>query len=126
MKLGDLKNVETVLKKVVNTALPIKIAYLLSKCLPKMDQELTILEKMRIKLVNQYGVKGDGDQITVTKEKLPAFLKEYNGLLDVDVDIEMPSISIDVLEKANVKLTPIEVESLVKIGLIDEKMMLNG
>ena len=110
MKLGKLKQADESLKKLLTADLPVQEAYKLSRVVARISEELTAAEKIRNDLVmKKYGVKKD-DKFAVPPEKLEEFYKEYNTLLDVEVDIPIVKIKLDSLNGA--KLSAVDLHNL--------------
>ena len=95
IKRGELKQVEESLKKLLNKELPLAAAYLLSKTVKTIEEELAGIEDTRKKLVSKYGVKVEGDgRIVVPPDKMPEFLKEFDLLLDTDLELNYSPIPL--------------------------------
>lgn len=119
MKMLDLKNAENALHKLVNTDLPVKIAFNLSYVIDKIDAELKRFDDFRIKLVKKYG-KETENGFEVLRENSIVFGKDMDELLSTEVDITIPfDISIDLLNDA--KFSIIDIKSLIKIGILSDK-----
>lgn len=89
MKLSQLINSQEGLKKLMETKLPVKVAYKVSKIISKCQPDLKIYEEQRINLVKELGEESDTDKDnwTVKPENLTKFTEEMNKLLDVEVDL---------------------------------------
>jgi GTP1/Obg family GTP-binding protein len=111
MKLGKLVQASGSLKKLLNADLPAREAYRLSRMATRMEEELTAVEKLRIDLVmKKYGTQKEDKTWFVPPEKLEVFHKEYNELLDVEVDIPTVKIKLEVLD--DVKLSAVDLGNL--------------
>ena len=113
MSLVEVKNAETALNKVLSSQLDIKTSYNLGKIVKKLNEELTNLESIRIKLVDKYGTVNEKGEKNVEKDNLKEFYREYGEALKIEVEFDINKISIDKL--SDIKLTPIEVSSLISI-----------
>ena len=113
MSLVEVKNAETALNKVLSSQLDIKTSYNLGKIVKKLNEELTNLESIRIKLVGKYGTVNEKGEKNVEKDNLKEFYREYGEALKIEVEFDINKISIDKL--SDIKLTPIEVSSLISI-----------
>ena len=122
MKLGHLKSVESVMAKLIQSELPIKMAFSLTLIVDEMQERLTKLEEFRVTLVEKYGIKDkDGDGIQVPMNKIEDFNNEYNELLDADIELTPVVLDVDVLESLDFKVTVRELDSLIKAGFLDMK-----
>lgn len=108
--LGQLKNSEQALVALSNCALPIALAYRVSKVLKIIGAELTDLEEARQKLVQKYGVENEGT-ISVSSDKFDVFIEEFNPLLLETVDIPFEPFSVNSLPET-VTLTPLQISQL--------------
>ena len=118
MKLGVLKNAEFALSLLVQKELPIRLAFELNSIIDDVDDNLKRLEDFRVKLVEKYGEKNDKGEIIVKKSKLGSFQKEYDELLDSEIDLKPVPISLKVLEDLNIKMSIKNVDALYKAGFI--------
>ncbi len=118
MKLGQLKAAQYPLVLLIESELPIRIAFQLNSIIDKIDTSLARLEEFRIKLIEKYGEKAENGDITVANNKKELFNQEYIELLDSEVDIEPVAIPISVFEENNIKMSVKNVNALVKAGFI--------
>jgi len=120
VRLIEIKLIENSLNKLMEANLNVKIAYKLSKLLKKIGQELQDLEENRIRLVKKYSNDAENDkEMKVADDKVDEFQKEFNVLLNVEVDVPFEPISIDDLGD-DIKLTPIDIIRLGNIISCDE------
>jgi hypothetical protein len=120
IKLGDLKNVENTILKVINAELPIKIAFQINLIVDDLDDKLTKLEKFRIGLVKKYGEEDKLGNLQVLPANMPAFSQELKELMDSDVDFKPVKIPLEVFDTAGIKVTVKELNALIKAGFIDQ------
>jgi hypothetical protein len=119
MKLGELKSIEGPLKKIVNSELPVSLAYKISKMIGKVSSELAALEEFRIQLINKYGEKDEVGNVRVPQDKLKDFMEDYNSILHEEVEgLTLVTVPLVALEEAGVRLTPVEVKVLADHGLL--------
>lgn len=121
IKLGDLKNVEPTILKIINAELPIKIAFQINLMIDDLDDKLTKLEEFRINLVKKYGEADKDGNLQVKPKKIQAFTQELKELMDSDVDFTPVKIPIEVFETANINITVKELNALIKAGFIDQQ-----
>ena len=120
IKLGDLKNVEPIILKIINAELPIKIAFQINLMIDDLDDKLTKLENFRINLVKKYGEEDKSGNLQVIPKNTQAFTQELRELMDSDVDFTPVKIPIEVFDSANIKVTVKELNALIKAGFIDQ------
>ena len=120
VKLGDLKNVEQIMVRLVNSELPIRTAFQLNVMIEDLDDKLSKLEKFRIDLVTKYGTPDKLGNLQVEKENMVKFTNELKELMDSDVDFTPVKIPIEVFEDNNIKLTIKDLNSLMTAGFIDK------
>ena len=120
VKLGDLKSVEQIMVRLVNSELPIRTAFQLNVMIEDLDDKLSKLEKFRIDLVSKYGTPDKLGNLQVEKENMVKFTNELKELMDSDVDFTPVKIPIEVFEDNNIKLTIKDLNSLMTAGFIDK------
>jgi hypothetical protein len=110
--VATLKNAEPGLIKLSNSALPINIAFRVSKVLKSIAKELALFEESRMKLVKKYGVTNEEtSEISVSEENMEAFFKEISELLEEEVELSFNKIDINSIPDS-VTLSPNEVSAL--------------
>lgn len=123
MKYGELKMIENPLKKVINTELPVVLAYKISKLITKVSDELNSIDQFRISLVKKYGENEEDGSIKVPQKNVDKFTKEFNELLESDIDEINPiKISLSVLVENNVKLSASDISLLEQTGFIENDL----
>ena len=120
IKLGDLKNVENIILRIINAELPIKLAFQINLMVDDLDEKLTKLENFRIGLVKKYGEEDKNGNMQVLPKNMKDFSQELKELMDSDVDFKPVKIPLDVFDSANIKVTVKELNALIKAGFIDQ------
>lgn len=120
VKLGDLKNVENIILRIINAELPIKLAFQINLMVDDLDEKLTKLENFRIGLVKKYGEEDKNGNMQVSPKNMKDFSQELKELMDSDVDFKPVKIPLDVFDSANIKVTVKELNALIKAGFIDQ------
>ena len=116
----DIINAKNALRKIVNSDLPIKMAFELSSIVDDIENQLNKFEKFRISLFEKYGTKDKKGNISVEKDNLKSFNNEMDDLLNAEVNINIKPIKIDdVLSIDGLKLSIRDLKALNNIGLID-------
>lgn len=95
ISLGQIKLSEQALVRLSNEALPIQIAFQVSRLIRQLGPELQNLENQRLKLVHKYGqTDTDSGQTTVPPENIPQFTEEMTPLLDTLIQIDFEKIPL--------------------------------
>lgn len=103
-KLAEVKVRHQTLCNLGNKKLPVKVSYAISKNIMKLQEEVETLEKERVKLAEQYAVKGeDGkpkviNNSYVMEENQEVFAKEYQEFLDTETEIMIYTIPEELIE----------------------------
>jgi len=120
VKLGMIKIAEEAAQKLLASDLNVKTAWKLRKAFNILKKELEDLEEVRIKLVNKYGTPDPHNpgSINVSPEKLADFLKEFNPLLEQEIELKYSPIPVSEILEANIDFSPIQLSYLEDIGLI--------
>lgn len=93
---GEIWNAKAALQELIKEVLPVKTAYWLTKLVRKADEQLRDIEAVRVKLMNQYGQRGeDGNlvadahnNVVMIPENQAAFATTFNELLSETVEVE--------------------------------------
>jgi hypothetical protein len=108
---------ERLVEGLVSQKIPIVTKYWLNTLLESLEKEKTKLTNLREELIKKYGeednngaigisqsIKTDkldeqGNPVYVVNPNYIEFIKEYNPILEENIDINLPSISLDELSK---------------------------
>lgn len=109
LKMQNVADLAKALENIVTQKLPLKVSYKLGKLLKEIVDELNFFEEKRVALVKKYGKENERG-IAVDEsdtENYSAFLKEYQELLELDVDIDIDKYKINLSDLPDsVELTP--------------------
>lgn len=97
LKLRELVEAEKPLNRLLEVKLPVKVAYRLGKVGNKIQSELKHFYNAQTKLYKQYGECTDelNDAWTLKPENAAAFRTDRENLLDEEIELDIPKISID-------------------------------
>lgn len=117
IKLKQIVNSQSSLKKLLELNLPIKIAYVLSKLANKIQPELNIYEEQRIKLVKELGeLIPDTDNYQVKESNIGQFAEEIGKLQDIDVNLTLfqdkPFEKFKIEDLGEISITPQDLANL--------------
>lgn len=106
---GEIWLAKEPLNKLADMKLPVKTAYAIAKMASKLNDQLQVIEAVRIGLIRKYGVQeGKNWNVKEDSENWPKFMNDFDELMKQKVEV--------VVEK--VKLPDnIEIESKVLIAL---------
>ncbi len=119
--LGALQLCSSPLQTLASAKLPVKNSYWVAKTLDRIKKELDRSEKLRIELIKKYGkpTEENGETFQVKDECIEDFQTEFKELLDIEVDnFKFTPIPLQVLEKASIELSAIEIGQLCKYGFV--------
>lgn len=97
MKLKIKQVVESfqVLGRLGQEKMPIKLAYIIQRNLRLLNPEYSQWDEQRTSLIKEkYGVKDEAGNYTVTPDKMPEFQTEMDTLGDVEVELDLHTISM--------------------------------
>jgi hypothetical protein len=120
VKAQEMYQISNVVKRLSNLPLPVKIAYGLSKNLKTIDREVEILNVSRQKLIDEFAERDENGKIVMLSEieiKLKEetrdeFNDKFKEFLEMDVEFDVFTISINQFTAADIKLTPAEMTVL--------------
>ena len=116
MKMLHLKNIESVLPKLLNTDLPLKYSYLLNVIMNDVGKHMVGLHNFRVDFMNKYGEKTKEGTIRIDKDKI----KEFDDGME-EIELKATEIPLSILMETDIKITALEVESLKSAGfLVDD------
>lgn len=124
LKLGQIVNTISLLAQLSTTKLPIKVSYAVAKNVNKLEKELDFFNIEKNKMMDKYCEKNDDGTLKISEEgnakildkHLDDWNKEYNELLDIDIDIDIHKVQISKLDDA-IQFTP---NDLLKIEFMLE------
>ena len=121
--LKNIYGASNILGLLVEQQLPIRIAFRLTRLITRLNDEYTNLDETRRKLLEKYGTKikesdPNNPSFTFEPENQEKFTKEFNELLEEQIEIDWEPISIDDL---GTNLT-LSVRELSSIGFIFKEM----
>ena len=120
VKAQEMYQISNVVKRLSNLPLPVKIAYGLGKNLKTIDREVEILNVSRQKLIDEFAERdGNGKivmlseiEIKLKEETRDEFNDKFKEFLEMDVEFDVFTISINQFTAADIKLTPAEMTVL--------------
>lgn len=92
-KLKSIINAREAARRLAGQVLPVAVSYRVAKLIKALNDELTTYEAERVKLCENCGTldKARGKYVI---EKGEVFEKEYNSLLDFDVELAVNKITL--------------------------------
>jgi hypothetical protein len=92
--------------------LPIKLAYGLGRFVKDASERYDEIEKQRVALVERLSEADDNGNRAVPPEQMSDFMREFGELLDVDVEVYDPKLTLEALDAAKVEISVTTVASL--------------
>lgn len=117
MKLTNERIVNTinVLGKLNNTALPVRVAYAVSKNIDKIERELKAYNIEKSKLLDKYAEKNKNGEIIIEnghfkikEECAENWNREIRELLEIENEVEIHMIKLDDLLNLDYSISPAE------------------
>ena len=103
LKNSEIFNARTPLEELLRQRLPIKTSYKLAQTAAKLNEQLTIIDRVRLGLFETYGEKDPVNRLKVNidpqSENFPKFASELGELMSEEVDMDIEVITLpDTLE----------------------------
>ena len=117
MKIKTIVNALPALQKLATVELPCKMLYKINKIMDSLDGELKFYNTQRDQIFKKYGVIVEQNGLRLQEKDQEAFQKEFDELLDVDVEGITP---IDIPADDNIRLSYNDVKALE--GIINIKL----
>lgn len=99
IKLRELRDITTSLVKLVTMDLPAKISYRMTRLVKLIKGELQDLEEVRVELVKKHGIQTE--QGIVVKENIEEFNKDFNEILDEEIEITFIPVNLSSIGEKN-------------------------
>lgn len=101
------------LKRLEEEKLPKGVAFMIAKVVDELQKNFSIYEKLRMKLVNQYGKKDKEGKLVekegkVSLENIEGFNKEFEELLQIENEYNIEPISLPEV----IYITPKDIRAL--------------
>lgn len=119
MKLlnGEIFNTKEPLQTLMAQKLPVKVSYGLAKMANKLNEQIKVIDEVRIGLIKRYGeADKDNPQQLVVKtdsENYPKFVEEMTELMSQEVEVVIDKVKLP--EQVDDK--PFEIEASVLMAL---------
>lgn len=98
MKLtnGDIFGAREPLQVLIGQKFPVLTSFKLAKMANKLNDQLRVIEDVRVGLIKRYGETNGRDQVTVEQgsENFPKFLEEFNELMALEVEIVIEKVKL--------------------------------
>lgn len=109
MKASEIQRIYSALMGIKVKKLPIKMSFILSRNLKKMEEVVQDIENRRNDLLNTYGEKGedgqlkvgDNGEITVPAPDVPKFMTDMGEVLNANIEIALDKVSMADVEKCD-------------------------
>ncbi len=94
---GEIRLMKEGIGRLSAMKLPVAVSFKLAKLANKVDEEFQAVETVRLKLVNQYGVKGENGVVDIkgaAPEEQEKFWIEFLELLNQEVELDFKPIKL--------------------------------
>ncbi len=107
IKVGELLAKRESIEKLVDTKTPAVVSFKLAKIVRVVNEELTTFDKTKNDLVKKYSKEKNDegeDFITVDSPEMDEFMKEFDPLVNSEVELEFTPIT---LKASNILKIPV-------------------
>lgn len=127
MKAGDIVALVDALGSVKDKKLPIRVELILARNAKKLADIADDIEDKRQTLVEKYGERDEDGELVIEDGRVPmidgaAFRREYDELIETDIEVTLDRLSMEDLEKCDSdKFDSLTVEEVASLHcIIDE------
>lgn len=113
----EILNKVQILQTITQRQLPVKVSYAIAKNITTINRETKIFENEKAKIISEYAIKDESGnpkledgQLIFIEGKEEECNEKYNELLDIEIDLEIRTFDINILE--NINFTPGELVEL--------------
>ena len=117
--LNDIITNNNLFREIHNKPMTARAAFKVARLIRELDKENEMFDKQRIEIIKQYAKRDEnGDmveennQVIIDENKLNEFEKEFNSLLETQVEVNAEKLNIEDL--GDIQLTPQQTMSLEK------------
>lgn len=107
MKASEIQTIYSELNGIRAKKLPIKMSFVVSRNLKKMEDVVQDINVKRSELIKQYGAKDDQGELIVEEDdriKLTdtaSFIRDFSEVLETEVAITLDKVSLEDVEKCD-------------------------
>lgn len=113
IKLATIVNSVEILQKIANSPIKGKTAYKVAKLLRKIEEEMSLFNDGRTKIIDYYAIKDEDNKpivedgnFKIDPNKITEFNKEVDNLLNTTISINANPIPLEEIEE--IEFTPNE------------------
>ncbi len=118
VKLNTLLDSLSILKELANKELKGRTAFQLGKLIKKVDEEYSLFNETREKLLNKYAAKdengsykiGENNEYTFENNNYQLFMEEISSIINTEIEIEASPIKLE--DIGELQLTPAQMVML--------------
>ena len=105
MKIEKIMEIAAPLSEIAKKKLPIRVSYIITSNIEKLNKYVESSDKKRAELIRQYGEKDENGELIIGENgevriiNKDAFTEDLQELLDTDIDLVLDTISLSDLEK---------------------------
>ena len=103
VKIKDIYSCRNALAKVASSEMPINMSFKFARMLKALNEEYSTIEEQRVGLVQKHGEKvSDSEHQIKSDEQKEKFMKDFEKLLDEEIDVDYEKISINDMQGINI------------------------
>jgi len=104
----EIQSKVQILQTITQRQLPVKASYAIAKNITTINRELKIFESEKMKIINEYALKDESgnpkiesNAYKIIEGKEEKCNSKINELLDIEIEIEIRTFNINVIEDMN-------------------------
>jgi len=104
----EIQSKVQILQTITQRQLPVKASYAIAKNITTINRELKIFESEKMKIINEYALKDESgnpkiesNAYKIIEGKEEECNSKINELLDIEIEIEIRTFNINVIEDMN-------------------------
>ena len=108
MTKREIQSKVQILQTITQRQLPVKASYAIAKNITTINRELKIFESEKMKIINEYALKDESgnpkiesNAYKISEGKEEECNSKINELLDIEIEIEIRTFNINVIEDMN-------------------------
>jgi hypothetical protein len=115
IKGSELQQSTNALMRIMTKPMQFKLAYRLTRTADKLQSAFKDLDKRRIVLVKEFGVKDEAKgTVSVPPDKIEVFQSAFDKVLAETIVIDIDPIPLDLLKEANIEISATDLVAIEK------------
>jgi hypothetical protein len=115
IKGSELQQATNALMRIMTKPMQFKFTYRLTRTADKLQSAFKDLDKRRIVLVKEFGVKDEAKgTVSVPPDKIEIFQAAFDKILAETIVIDIDPIPLDLLKEANIDISAVDLVAIDK------------